>query len=81
VPFHVCSQSCSPSARENWTYRFHDNLTGVGGEVGQVLIIGNDLDNMWYAFKEGAPFLEDMDICEKFFVIDLIINLSWGMLS
>jgi hypothetical protein len=36
---------------------------------------------MWGAFKEEAPFLEGMDGRKKFLVIDLIVNLSWEMLS
>jgi hypothetical protein len=52
----------------------------IGGEVGQVLVIGDDLDGMWGAFQKGAPFFEGSNNCEKFFVVNLIINVGWGML-
>jgi hypothetical protein len=35
---------------------------------------------MWGAFQKEVPFFEGPDDCKKFFVINLIINLSWGML-
>jgi hypothetical protein len=52
----------------------------IAGEVGQVSVIGDNLDSMWGVFQKRAPFFEGSDDCEKFFVINLIINLGWGML-
>jgi hypothetical protein len=35
---------------------------------------------MWGAFQKGVPFFEGLDECDKFFVKNLVINISWGML-
>jgi hypothetical protein len=43
-------------------------------------VISDDLHGRWGASQKGEPFFEGLDDCEKFFVINLIINLSWGML-
>jgi hypothetical protein len=43
-------------------------------------MIGDDLDGMWGAFQKGASFFEGLDDHKKFFIINLIINLDWGML-
>jgi hypothetical protein len=43
-------------------------------------VIGDDLDGMWGAFEKRATFFEELDDCERIFVINLIIILSWRML-
>jgi hypothetical protein len=52
----------------------------IGGKVGQVSVIGDDLDGTWGAFPKGVPFFKGTDDCAKSFVINLIINLGWGIL-
>jgi hypothetical protein len=44
-------------------------------------VIRDDLDGMWGTFQKGMPFFEGLNDCEKFFVINLMINLGWGMLA
>jgi uncharacterized membrane protein YqgA involved in biofilm formation len=52
----------------------------IGGEVGQVSVIRDDIHGMWEAFQKETSFFEASDDCEKFFVINLTINFSWRML-
>jgi uncharacterized membrane protein YqgA involved in biofilm formation len=52
----------------------------IGGEVGKVLVITDDLNGMWGGFQKASPFFQGLDNCKKFFVINFIIVLSWGML-
>jgi hypothetical protein len=52
----------------------------IGSEVGQVLVIGDDLDGMWGVFQKEVPVSEGLGDCEKFLVIKLAINLGGGML-
>jgi hypothetical protein len=52
----------------------------VGGKAGHILVIGDDLNSIWGAFQERAPFLEGMGDYEKSFVIDLMVDLCWEML-
>jgi hypothetical protein len=51
-------------------------LQTIGGEVGQVSVIRDDLDGMWRAFQKRTLFFKGLDDCKEFFVINLIINLS-----
>jgi hypothetical protein len=53
----------------------------VGGELGQVSVVRDDLEGTWGAFQERVPSLEGTDDHEKFFLIDLMIDLYWEMLS
>jgi hypothetical protein len=52
----------------------------IGDEGGQVSVIRDDLDGMWRGFQNGEPFFEGPDNCKKFFLMCLMVYLSWGML-
>jgi hypothetical protein len=52
----------------------------VGRKVCKVSVVGDDLNGMWRAFQERVLFLKGIDDCEKFFLIDLIVDFCWGML-
>jgi hypothetical protein len=44
------------------------------------LVSRDGLDGMWGTFQKGGPFFQGLNDCKKFFFINLIIILDWGML-
>jgi hypothetical protein len=48
---------------------------GVGGKVGGVSVVKDDLNGMCGAFHDRVPFFEGTDDREKFSNIDLIVDL------
>jgi hypothetical protein len=44
-------------------------------------VVGDDFVGMWRAFQERTLFLEGTNNYKKSFIIYLIVDLCWGMLS
>jgi hypothetical protein len=44
------------------------------------LVFRDDQDRIWEFFQLGALLFQSPDNCEKFFVINHIIDIGWGML-
>jgi hypothetical protein len=52
----------------------------VGGDLGQILVVADDLDSMWRAFQARAPFLEVTNHFQMPFILELIVDLCSIML-